>query len=186
MKMRISKKIKGLRPARPAGGSRRWLEGLLSLLLVLYFVQGLLAASYLNKRVRINFKDGRPPITGVVTGEKDDGSLTLKFASGGTAIYTRAVIGNVELLKQPAEEFRERSAKCKTADDWVKLARWCAEDDIQLPEKRKECLAKAIELSPDHAEARQELGHIKVGGKWMDEEAANKAQGKIKVGGKWV
>ncbi|MBI4586782.1 MAG: hypothetical protein HY717_22435 [Planctomycetes bacterium] len=164
----------------------RWEKLLLSVSVVFLSLQSLLAESYLNKRVRLTVKDSGAQVVGVVVKETEVGDLSIQLSSGGSVTYKRDQIGKVEVLKPPAEEFAERARKCKSADDWVELAKWCVLEDVNLPEKRKQCLEQALKLNADHEGAHRELRHIKVNGKWMDEEEGNKALGNELVDGKWV
>lgn len=48
------------------------------------------------------------------------------------------------------------------------LARWCTRN--QLPEQAKAHYGQVLMRSPNHADARKALGHVRVAGQWFDQE----------------
>ncbi len=159
------------------------LKRLLPFLILCLWLPQLFAASYLHKRVVVHLKGGSK-ITGIVVDEKVDGSMQLQVSHGRVWLKPSRIV-RIVAQKPPEEEFAERAAKCKTAADWVELARWCGLGDVRLPEKRRRCLDEALALDPDHEGANLELGNVKVRGRWYPEEEGNKLLGKVKVDGEW-
>ncbi|MBI3723919.1 HEAT repeat domain-containing protein, partial [bacterium] len=64
------------------------------------------------------------------------------------------------------------------------LAQWCKEQN--LAKEQRELLEEVIRLSPDHAEARKDLGYVKDNGAWITEADLRKKLGFEKVNGVWV
>lgn len=159
----------------------------LSLLLAVLFSSALLAqaGSQAGKRVRIVMKDGRTIENALVLEEKPD-RIYVKRRFGQFWLK-REDIADIETLRSPRELYDEKAAECgDDPDAWVELAEWCRRGDINLLGERQECLARAIELDPEHVEARRLRGDVKVKGKWYPEEEGNKLLGRIKVKGRWV
>ena len=153
------------------------------LVVSLFLSSALDAATYKGKRVNVWRKGISRPLAGTVV-EEDSESIRLQRKLGSVRIK-RADIQKIEVLPEPIVEYKSRKAKCKTASDWVKLAEWCTNLDIDLKLKFKECLRKALEIDPSHERANKLLGNVKVDGKWYPEDEGNKKLGKEKVDGKW-
>ena len=144
------------------------------------------AASYRGKRVKIHFADGRQ-LTGEVIDEEEGKRITLRVARGQATYDLDEKITQVEVLKPPAEEFAERSKRCKSAKEWLELARWCASSEPKLDAERLRALNEAVKLEPDNADVRKELGHVKVDGRWVDEAEIMAKKGLVRSpDGKWV
>ncbi len=131
------------------------------------------AESNLGKQVTIIFKDKtRAPVSGTLV---EDGAQRIAIETlNGSQSFPKGDIERIIPKKPVAEEFKERLSECKSADDFVALAKWCGQPDVKLPDERRRCLDEAIKISPDHAAARAELGHVKVDGQWLDEEEQRK------------
>lgn len=69
-----------------------------------------------------------------------------------------------------------------TAEGQWSLALWCR--DRSLEEQFKRHAERVIELAPDHINARQALGHAKIGGRWIAEDDAMR-QGYVRYKGEW-
>jgi hypothetical protein len=163
----------------------RWLASLALLCLSAALSTPLEAESYLGKAVTV-YRKGLPALTGTVIEEMEGKQITLQIRNGQLVI-AQGDITRVEVKKPPAEEFQDRSRLARTADDWVKLARWCGQPEVKLPEERKRCLEAAIKVDPQNAEARKELGQVKdQKGQWVDEDEYYAGKGMEKVEGKWV
>lgn len=77
------------------------------------------------------------------------------------------VVERVENAETPFDEYDRRVAELPdTAADHVALAAWCQERGLRA--ERIAHLRRAIELDPQHAEARQALGYVRVGALWVD------------------
>jgi hypothetical protein len=167
-----------------SNGLRRLSAGFLFLVLLGGAIAGsLLAAaaeSYLGKTVTVERKD-RPSITGQVLEHVSGKSLKLQVGAAAVEIDLAEPGVRVKVVKSPREQFEEQAAKAKTADDWVKLARWCSSPEVRLSDERRRALDEAIKLDPNHQEARDLRGDIKkADGSWVNEEDEKRAQGFVK------
>jgi Pretoxin HINT domain len=79
-----------------------------------------------------------------------------------------------EFLKTPkvattlARYERERAATPDTVAGHLQLADWCAGE--KLADQERAHLMRVIDLSPDHAAARQRLGFVRQGGAWISQQ----------------
>ncbi len=69
---------------------------------------------------------------------------------------------------------RLRAEAPNTVAGQLELARWCLEKKL-LPEARAH-YTRVIELSPDHAEAREKLGFRRVDGVWLNQREVAEAR----------
>jgi len=142
------------------------------------------AASWVGKRVKIERK-GLPVLEGRVL--SDDG-VKIELQRPYNRLWIRHdSIARIRPLPKASEELKTRSAICKTAKDWVKVAIWCKRGDVQLKNAAKKCLKEALKIDPKHERANQMFGNVKVRGQWYGEEEGNKMLGKVKAdNGKWM
>lgn len=85
----------------------------------------------------------------------------------GTVTVAADAVERVEAAPSPFREYEQRrAAAADTADDQTNVAKWCAEQGL-APERLRH-LQRALELDPDHAAARAELGFVRVGELWVD------------------
>ena len=70
-------------------------------------------------------------------------------------------------IQKAKEELKRRLSKIPEgdADALYRLAQWCRQN--RLLNDAKELLKKVIEIDPNHAAAREELGYEKVGDRWL-------------------
>ena len=111
----------------------------------------------------IYLKDGRT-LEGVVT---DKGNYyVVQMGSIKTEVAKDRVL-RIEQKTSPQEEYKQRLAKIapNDADAFFELAAWCAER--KLATEARECLAKTIQINPNHQGARLKLGHVMREGKWV-------------------
>jgi hypothetical protein len=72
--------------------------------------------------------------------------------------------GRLIKYRQTREKYSE------SVDNQLALARWCREH--KLPEQARAHLSRVLELNPNQAEARQDLGFRLVNGAWVDDHDA--------------
>lgn len=77
---------------------------------------------------------------------------------------------SVASLPDTVEAHLEMARKCKT---------------VNLLEQHEFHLEQVLRLEPDHAPVRQQLGYVKVGGKWRQEDVLMRQQGYIRHQGRW-
>jgi hypothetical protein len=113
---------------------------------------------------RVHLKNGRT-LEGEVTDRGD--KIDIKMAIGSTTV-SKDDVESIESEKGAAIEYQEKAAALAAddAEGHFQLVRWCQERGLK-DEARAELL-KVIATSPDHAGARALLGHVKVGGAWVD------------------
>jgi hypothetical protein len=137
-------------------------------------------------------KDGRR-IEGRIVAE-DASSVTLETIIGRQT-FARSEIASISTTRTPKEEFEERKAACKTADDHYQLGRWCLVNKMR--KQAPVLFARAIELDSDHEGARAELGFVRYKDEWLtpeqrarraraDLEAEMRAKGLVPHGDLWV
>lgn len=138
-----------------------------SLLLSLVFA---LVAVWAHADVIVH-KDGRR-IEGTITSE-DGGKVKIK-TSFGELEFARADIVSIERGKTSAQEYVDRQAACKTAEDFYQLGLW-AQKKLMYAETRA-CMKKATELDPHHTLAQQFFGRVLYKGEWLSPEDRDKKQ----------
>lgn len=73
---------------------------------------------------------------------------------------------------------RKRDQTPETMEGQLALATWCARQ--RLPDQRRAHLTQVLELDPDHAEARRQLGYRSVDGVWMTEQEIAQAKNRAR------
>ena len=108
-------------------------------------------------------KDGRR-----FEGKVIEKGQTVEIRKGSIkTFFERHEIARIEKKLSPAEELAERRAALdpKDADGHYELGMWCI--DKRLRSKADELFETCIKIDLDHARARQMLGHVQRGGKWV-------------------
>jgi len=104
----------------------------------------------LGKKVIVHRKEDRPLLEGILIKEVSGKEITIEFLGAHITLPWERV-ARVELARPPREEVLERLTSCRTADDWLILARWCDRAENSLPEERDRCLAEASRLDSERA-----------------------------------
>lgn len=137
-------------------------------------------------------KDGRR-IEGKVL--EDSATKVRVRTSLGELEFPRSEVVSIEKGKTKREEYEERRAAARTADEFCELGLWCEKKHMRS--EAKGCMERAIELDPDHAGAHGWLGHVSYRGEWMtpeererrmqaDREREMLERGLVKYGDQWV
>lgn len=109
-------------------------------------------------------------LTGSIIEETDD-HIVLRTLFGRSTIE-RARIREIRRGANPLrDEFQqrfERAIERRQVRELLDLARWA--QDHQLAVESQRALQKVLEYDPDHADARQRLGHARLDGTWVDEK----------------
>jgi hypothetical protein len=122
-------------------------------------------------------------ITGTFIGERD-GAVWLGVDGGEVGLDPSDIV-LVRKQENDDTEFRRRAARLgRDAAGWWSLAQWAQQRG--LPGSADEAARRVVELAPDHPGARQLLGQEKVGGAWLEEDAAMKAKGYVYHQGDWI
>ena len=86
----------------------------------------------------------------------------------GELEFPAADIERIERKKSPLEEFEERWAASKTAEDFFAVGKWA--DEAKMRKQARKAMKKAVELDPSHAGANTWLGFVEYKGEWMKPE----------------
>lgn len=130
----------------------------------------------------VELTDGRI-LEGKVIEQGDE--VRVEFDSGAVT-FPRSMVARIEKKKLPREEFAEREKTLDPQDieGWVELARFCKEKKLKAELQR--VLARIIEIDSDNEFARTELGHVKVGEKWLPPEEYFASLGYVRHEGRWM
>ncbi|MEO6709950.1 MAG: hypothetical protein ABI054_08345 [Planctomycetota bacterium] len=137
-------------------------------------------------------KDGRR-IEGTLVKE-EQGVVTVKLATGELKL-ARSDIAQVVPGKTPTQQFDERMQNAKTAEDFFQAGEFALSK--RLKREAQQAWQKAVEIDPDHAEARLALGFVLYKGSWLtpaereariqsDEIAEMSARGLVRYKDQWV
>jgi hypothetical protein len=132
----------------------------------------------------IQLTNGRK-ITGNVS--KKDANKVVVEVGAGTITLDAKEVSSINPGKTPLNEYEERWGAVKDskkASELWELATWAKSKG--LTRYTAPLAAKVIEIEPDHAGARAELRHEKVGGKWLTFEQAQEARGLVFMDDRWV
>lgn len=160
-------------------------KNLLPLLLVL-----LLAASALADVVVT--RDGRR-IEGTVVAETAT-EVRIRTRLGEISV-PRADVVSIERGKSRRQEYDERFAAARSAEEFCALGLWA--DEKKMRQDARRAMNRALELDPAHAGANTWLGRVQYKGEWMtpeerdlrmtaDREAEMTARGLVRYGDTWV
>lgn len=122
-------------------------------------------------------------IRGTFLGERD-GAVWVGV-DGGEVGLDPADIVTVRTQDNDDVEYRRRAARAgRDAGAWWALAQWAKERGLHG--SAEDSARRVVELSPEHAGARALLGQEKIGGAWLEHDAAMKAKGFVPYGGDWL
>ncbi|MHC4662029.1 MAG: hypothetical protein ACYS8W_10110 [Planctomycetota bacterium] len=112
-------------------------------------------------------KSGRT-MTGTVISETEE-EVTIR-QSGGVIVIPRDKISEVIRAPTADEYFKRRVAieNPNDANEHLELARWCKEAGFEHLAKIE--YRTVLRLDPDSSEAREELGYVRYGGRWVSKE----------------
>ncbi len=128
---------------------------------------------------------------GVVFGElvntdrtESDAFVIRPYQGGQIALAASHVL--TVLPQDPLEiaYTKRRVVATDSVEGHLKLAEWCQKN--RLKQERKNHLQQILQIDPDHAEARKQLGYDFVDGKWMTKEERMISRGYVRDAGRWV
>lgn len=125
--------------------------------------------------------DGRV-FVGTVTVEDDAVRIDLPH---GSVRFANSEVLRVEIKNTPESEFATRLSVVPKDDaiSLYELAQWAGQNDLKR--QATELLNQVIKIQPDHADARRQLGYIKVDGQWRLLDDADKiARSRLETGEK--
>ncbi|MCZ7649306.1 MAG: hypothetical protein M5U26_29290 [Planctomycetota bacterium] len=125
----------------------------------------------------------------------EDGDAVVVHLSFGTVRIARDRIEKIVAKKTPLDEYHERAAAldvrfgpeaagAEAGAMWFELAGWCGQRE--LPRQREEALKRVIALDPGHEAAREALGYVRVGERWVSGDERQEALGLVRYNGQWV
>jgi len=137
-------------------------------------------------------KDGRR-IEGVVI--EENAKLVKIQTPLGLLEFKRSEVKEIEHKKTKREDFEERFVAAETAAEFHELGLWA--EGKRIRRQAKKAMERAIELDPEHVEARTWLGFVRYNEEWMtpeerelrmaaDEDAKMLARGLVKYQESWV
>jgi hypothetical protein len=130
------------------------------------------------------FTRGGGQISGEIVERRADAIVV--DVGGGTIGLPISYIERIVPGPSPMAVYRQKAQRL-AADDtagWFALARWAREQDLRT--QADEALGRVLAIDPDHVAARQALGYVKVGERWMTREEGNRAQGLVSFEGQWM
>ena len=113
--------------------------------------------------------------------------VVIRTPSGSTHVISRDEIARIERDADPEQQFvaRAKALGAGDANGFYELGKWARSRGLKA--RAEEAFAKAVEIEPDHAGAREALGHRKYKGRWYDEVGYKKAvEGLVEWNGRWV
>lgn len=133
--------------------------------------------------VIVTLKNGSE-VKGMYRGNAD-GAFWVE-SSGAEIGIERDSIAKVATANTPEAEYRKQRANLdeKDADAWWKLSQTATRGGMKAA--AADAARAAVKLAPDHAAARDFLGHQKVGARWLTFEEAQAAKGLTLYEGEWL
>jgi predicted esterase len=104
-----------------------------------------------------------------------------KALLAGLAFLCLSLIGICIAAGSNEDVYQEKLSKLKDNDvaGNYQLGLWCLQN--KMPEKANAHFEKVIQLAPDHANARKQLGYVKYNNQWVKEEEKNQLEYKDKL-----
>lgn len=123
-------------------------------------------------------------VKGVYHGNAD-GAFWVE-SNGAQIGIERASIAKITQARTGDAEYRKQKAALSDTDaeGWWGLSVLAARHG--MISAANDAAKTAVKIDPEHAEARAYLGYEKVGGKWLEHEAAQAAKGLTLYEGEWV
>ena len=126
-------------------------------------------------------------ITGVRREAPDRPGKVVVDVPQGRIVLDAEQVASVRPGRTALHEYEERRRRLGDSRDpqaYVGLMEWCRENG--LTRYLDELARKVLELDPAHEAAHRELGHEKVGDRWLPYEEAQEAKGFVRVDGRWM
>jgi hypothetical protein len=123
-------------------------------------------------------------ISGIVV-ERSDTAITLDVGPGRVTLPMSAV-KQVREGRSSLTAYRERAARLAPGDlaGWLELAWWAR--DHRLETQSRAALEQVVQFDPDHLLARQALGQVRLGDRWVSREESLRARGYVLFEGAWI
>ena len=123
-------------------------------------------------------------LEGVLVGETAS-SVTIDVGMGRLSVPRDSVL-RIERRDSALSQYRTRLAAIVPGDvgSLVELARFAGNNSLRT--EARFTWTRVLSVEPGNVEAHLALGHVLVGGIYMDEEEANQARGLILFDGRWM
>ncbi len=133
--------------------------------------------------VIVTLKNGSE-VKGVYHGNAD-GAFWVE-SNGAEVGLERDSIAKITQANTGDAEYRKHKAGLSETDaeGWWRLSLIATRHGMKSA--ANDAAKTAVKIAPEHAKARQFLGHEKVGGRWLDHEAAQAARGLTLYEGEWL
>jgi hypothetical protein len=127
---------------------------------------------------------GGGTISGIVV-ERSDAAITLEVGPGRVTLPMSAVM-EVREGRSALTAYHERAAQLAPGDlaGWLELARWAR--GHRLGTQARAALEQVLRLDPDQLLARQALGQVRLGDRWVSREESLRARGYVFFEGAWM
>jgi hypothetical protein len=147
------------------------------LLLLLLLVPGLLVAD-------VVYVKGGGSFSGRIL-EQTAEKVVIDFGDGTIGLQMDQV-EKIEKGTSPLDEFDARAKKLgpQDVDGWRSLGLWASTKGLSA--QSRAAYKRVLALAPDDKEAREALGFVQVGGRWLTEEESYRARGFVKYDGEWM
>jgi hypothetical protein len=95
-------------------------------------------------------------------------------------------VQRIERGQSSVQRYEQLESKLQPGDvqGLLSLADYCRDHDMQAHEK--ELLRRVLEIDPNHAQARDRLGYVRAGSRWITRDEQLRAQGMVRVDGQWM
>ncbi len=123
-------------------------------------------------------------VSGIVV-ERDDASITVDVGPGRVTFPMR-LVAEVQEGRSALAAYRQRAARLAPTDTegWLELARWAGNGRLET--QAREAFEHVLLLDPNHREARQALGQVRLGDRWVSRAESLRARGYVLHRGAWV
>ena len=123
-------------------------------------------------------------LEGVLISE-EGASVTIDVGMGRVSLPRTSIL-RIERSTSALEEFRARLGRIPSGDvrAYVALARFAS--DAALRNEARIAWTRVAEIDPSNPEAHRGLGHVWLGGRYVDEEESYRERGYIRFEGRWM
>jgi len=123
-------------------------------------------------------------VSGIVV-ERSDVAITLEVGPGRVTLPMSSV-REVREGRSALTAYRERAARLAPGDlaGWLELARWARGHGLGT--QARAALEQVLRLDPDQLLARQALGQVRLGDRWVSREESLGARGYVLFEGDWI
>lgn len=144
----------------------------------------LLWGSPLLARADVLRLEGGGRLEGILV-EESPARVTLEVSTGRVTV-PRSHVVSIERAESALATFRARRASVAAGDldALIDLARFAGLNGLSA--EAREAWTLVLGLDPSNGEAHRTLGHVRVGGSWMEPEEAYRAQGLVPFDGRFV